>query len=93
VTAAHAPTDPGTLQASQVPHADVVQHTPSTQSPLAHPAPASHACPGQEAPLQQTPSMHDPLAHSLHPGVLQSAVRLHEEPSVLKAWQKLSAPQ
>jgi hypothetical protein len=87
VTTVHVPMLVATLHIWQVPHCGDVQHTPSTQLPLAQVVPPSQAWPGHEAPLQHTPSTHDPSPHSPHPpSWSQWVARSHGEPLAFAGW-------
>jgi hypothetical protein len=57
------PSEPARLQASQAPAQAVLQHTPSTQLPLAHWVPAEHAVPLGRFATQTPPLQLEPDAH------------------------------
>jgi hypothetical protein len=80
-TCVQVPALPATLHISHVPHRALAQHTPSTQLPFAHAAPASHVVPGHDEPLQHTPCTHEPVAHSLQLPEAQSVPGLHDAPA------------
>jgi hypothetical protein len=57
------PREPARLQASQAPEQAVLQHTPSTQLPLAHWVPAAHAVPLGWSATQTPPLQLEPVTH------------------------------
>jgi hypothetical protein len=82
------PAEPALLHAWQVPPHPELQHTPSTQIPLAHSAGCEHAAPFESvlqapAPLQLVAPEHS-FAGSCPAGML---VHVPSDPAMLQAWQ------